>query len=955
MSGQRSRGRGGDRGGARGGAPRGGSFERGRGGGFDSTGGRGRGRGGSGAASGVQESLIFSPTDGVPTPSLEVAKAEDALILNRQGLSLEALSLKSASRMPLRPGYATQGDSIILRTNYFQVFPKPDLQLFTYHVDVAPEPNAARKWKRAFQLLISLAPFLVGVRPAVATDNRSMLVTLKKIDLGSEGSKECQVVYHEEEDDGPNPEKQTVYTFRITYTKALSVQELMDYLCSTDSMSRYDDKDSILQALNIAMSRKPSNSPGVAALTRANKFFPTAPILGRLGGGLVALRGYYASVRTSTLRLLVNVNAITASFYMEGPLAVMMREFCNSCKGNWPFQLHRFLKGVRVEVTHLKSKKGALKTKVLAGIAQKPPAANARQVSFMWDESKSQVTIEQYYLRKYNIRLSNPEAPIVNVGNAEHPCWMPAELCNVIPGQVARKKLSPEQTQEMIKVACRKPAANARLITGEGAHVLGLGSDHQDGPTLFGLKIQPQMLTVAGRILPAPTVNYATNRTVAPFSGSWNMINQKFVTGAAIKNWSYFKIQWADRDPLTTPLQQLMSEFKSMMGACGLRVEAPNPAPGFPVLKLNPADASSHFQSIDKWLGNVNNTSTKMLLVVLPARSQELYAHVKYLGDVRYGLHTVCSVASKLQSERGRPQYLANVALKWNLKQGGVNQQIPSNKLGILSSAKTMVVGIDVTHPSPGSREGAPSIAGVVASVDDKYAQWPAGIQCQEGRKEMVSQLEDMVLERLKLWQRKNKQALPQNILVYRDGVSEGQYGLVLEQESPALDRAIARIYPPKSPKPKVSIIIVGKRHHTRFYPTKEGDADRSGNPKNGTVVDRGITSERHWDFFLQAHTGLQGTARPAHYVVVQDQIGLGANGLEQLTHNLCYLFGRATKAVSICPPAYYADLVCERARFYLFDVFNDDSGSSTSSSVNRGLRWTSGVHPQLSESMFYI
>jgi len=64
-------------------------------------------------------------------------------------------------------------------------------------------------------------------------------------------------------------------------------------------------------------------------------------------------------------------------------------------------------------------------------------------------------------------------------------------------------------------------------------------------------------------------------------------------------------------------------------------------------------------------------------------------------------------------------RYLANLALEWNLKCGGVNQEIPSNKTGILLSLKTMVVGVDVTHPSPGSREGTPSIAGVVASIDE--------------------------------------------------------------------------------------------------------------------------------------------------------------------------------------------------------------------------------------------
>jgi eukaryotic translation initiation factor 2C len=222
-----------------------------------------------------------------------------------------------------------------------------------------------------------------------------------------------------------------------------------------------------------------------------------------------------------------------------------------------------------------------------------------------------------------------------------------------------------------------------------------------------------------------------------------------------------------------------------------------------------------------------------------------------------------------------------------------------------------MAVGIDVTHPSPGSSEDAPSVAAIVASVDKNLVQFLADIQINPSRKEPVENLVDMMKSRLQLWQRKNGN-LPENIIVYRDGVSEGQYNIVLDQELPKLREACKVLYPANSLQPKMTIIIVGKRHHTRFYPTKAADADeRSANTKNGTVVDRGVTEARLWDFFLQAHSSGLGTARPAHYVVILDEVfrqkkALGrfataADALEDLTHNMCYMHARATKAVSIC------------------------------------------------------
>ena len=35
-------------------------------------------------------------------------------------------------------------------------------------------------------------------------------------------------------------------------------------------------------------------------------------------------------------------------------------------------------------------------------------------------------------------------------------------------------------------------------------------------------------------------------------------------------------------------------------------------------------------------------------------------------------------------------------------------------------------------------------------------------------------------------------------------------------------------------------------------------------------------------------------------------------------THEFCYAYARATKGVSYCAPAYYADRLCDRGRAYL-------------------------------------
>ena len=47
-----------------------------------------------------------------------------------------------------------------------------------------------------------------------------------------------------------------------------------------------------------------------------------------------------------------------------------------------------------------------------------------------------------------------------------------------------------------------------------------------------------------------------------------------------------------------------------------------------------------------------------------------------------------------------------------------------------------------------------------------------------------------------------------------------------------------------------------------------------------GTVVDRSVTSLIDFDFYLQAHTGLQGFVCPTHYVVIYDEGSLTADAV---------------------------------------------------------------------------
>lgn len=332
------------------------------------------------------------------------------------------------------------------------------------------------------------------------------------------------------------------------------------------------------------------------------------------------------------------------------------------------------------------------------------------------------------------------------------------------------------------------------------------------------------MLAVTGMILRPPRLKYKTPLEVGK-PGVWNMskgvmFNQ---AGSIPSNVSgpvgclTITSPWRGTGPSTT---QFMAELGNSLRKYG--INWPNNEAHTMNINLRHTDQEND-GIFDFTFAQIKEKRWAFTIVVLPEYDAEVYSKVKYYADVKHGFHTLCVVPKLAKSNYSasseptlstHPSYLANLALKINLKLAGVNHQLEMSG-NTQAPSSIMYIGIDVTHPTgTESIAKAPSIAGVVANCDHTLGQWPASIRTQDHRVEIVQNLTDMVIERLKGW--KTQKFLPDKIVVYRDGVSESQYEQVLDTEFRAIKEAVD-IYYRGGPRPKVTIIIVGKRHHTRY------------------------------------------------------------------------------------------------------------------------------------------
>lgn len=144
---------------------------------------------------------------------------------------------------------------------------------------------------------------------------------------------------------------------------------------------------------------------------------------------------------------------------------------------------------------------------------------------------------------------------------------------------------------------------------------------------------------------------------------------------------------------------------------------------------------------------------------------------------------------------------------------------------------------------------------------------------------------------------------LPERIVVYRDGVSEGQIPHVYQVELKQVRDALVQV---SGTEPvKLTFIIVTKRVNSRFFLlTGPKDAD---NPLPGTIVDNTVTRKERYDFYLIAQSVRAGTVGPVNFNIIEDESGWKPHHHQQLAYKLCHLYYNWMGTIKVPAPCQYA------------------------------------------------
>ncbi|KAI8647337.1 Piwi domain-containing protein [Parasitella parasitica] len=830
-----------------------------------------------------------------------------------------------------RPGAGKSGQRVRVRANFFEVTSFPSQNIHHYDVTIDPPekpPALYRKVWKAFEDMDGQG-LLKGIKTIF--DGRKNVFSPKPLNLGEEQAKAFEINLQE---GVPNAKRPDIFKIRIKKAGEINMEELNLFLqgksaCTTNCLTA-------IMVLDVLVRQVPSS----LYTTVGRSFFPGTE-KSPLPNGAEVWQGYYQSVRPTIGKMMVNIDVSATAFHEAGSLPeivtkILGRRSLDELRRGIPdrelSKLEKILKVLKIQVVHRGERKIKYK------ITKLTPSPADRTV--FKDEAGNEQTVADYFAKQYNKRLNYPFLPCVVV---KKDIFLPMEVCEVIPAQRVTRKLNEKQTAEMIKFTCQKPNVRANKIKGAISHF------QYNNPYMqqFGMAVKPEMSVINARVLPTPKISYnekSQDATFTPEGGAWNLRGKKVAQGATLGSWSV--VNFAGNVPLPA-INRFIRELSQTFIDTGLNVVNRTP----PVIN---ADPTGNIDNTLKgaWLkaGNAAKANPQLIVCILPNTGVPLYAEIKRISDTIIGVPTQCLQSKHIND--AKKQYCANVCLKVNMKLGGMNLYLPPPHIPFIAQSPTIVLGADVTHPAPGDMN-RPSIAALAASMDARASRYSSAIRVQANRTEIIADLANMIKEVLKNFYQSCGQK-PQRILFYRDGVSEGQFKQVMDSEVAAIRAACASL--DKDYKPTLTFVVVQKRHHARFFPIEARDADRSGNCKPGTVIDSEIVHPFEFDFYLQSHAGLLGTSRPTHYHVLHDENKFTSDALQELTYNLCYIYGRATRAVSLVPAAYYADLIAARARFHRRgENWSDADATSESMDSDAQMASFAVVKPELQKVMYFM
>nr|XP_020025402.1 piwi-like protein 2 isoform X2 [Castor canadensis] len=344
--------------------------------------------------------------------------------------------------------------------------------------------------------------------------------------------------------------------------------------------------------------------------------------------------------------------------------------------------------------------------------------------------------------------------------------------------------------------------------------------------TRWGLCLQKDVHKIEGRVLPMERINLRNTSFITSQDLNWikEVTRDISILTVPMHFWALFYPKRA-----MDQARELVNMLEKVAGPIGIRMSPPA------WVELKDDRIETYVRTIQSMLGVEGKL--QMVVCIIMGTRDDLYGAIKKLCCVQ------SPVPSQVINVRtiGQPTRLRSVAQKILLQ---INCKLGGELWGVdIPLKQLMVIGMDVYHdPSRGMR----SVVGFVASINLTLTKWYSRVVFQMPHQEIVDSLKLCLVGSLKKYYEVNH-CLPEKIVMYRDGVSDGQLKTVANYEIPQLQKCFEAF---ENYQPKMVVFVVQKKISTNLYLAA---TEHFVTPSPGTVVDHTITS-CEWLTFKLCH-----------------------------------------------------------------------------------------------------
>ncbi|KAI3467297.1 hypothetical protein Pfo_023960 [Paulownia fortunei] len=563
-----------------------------------------------------------------------------------------------------------EGKAVTLLANHFLVQFDPSQRIFHYDVEIFPNPSkeVARMIKRKLveensAVLSGALPVYDGRRtiysPIEFQDDRLELYISLPICVGEPVLPSVELMN--------SPEKHQQHKiFRVN----IKLVSKFDGKVPSSYLNEGDDCTPLPQEYIHALDVVLRESPTEKCLAVGRSFYSSS--MGgakEIGGGAVALRGFFQSLRPTQQGLALNVDFSVTAFhesigvipYLQKRLDFMhdlSQKKTRSLTSEEKKEVEKALKNIRIFVCHRETMQRYRVYSLTGEVTEN-----------LWfpDRDGKNLRLVSYFKDHYEYDVQYRNLPCLQISRRK-PCYLPMELCVICEGQKFLGKLSDDQTVKILKMGCQRPRERKAIIDRVMEGPVGPTSGDQGKE--FKLQVSREMTQLTGRILQPPKLKlgnggHVKNLTPSRHDRQWNLLDSHVFEGTRVERWAI--ISFGGTPDQKSSIQKFINQLSQRCEQLGIFLHKNTVVS--PIFE--PMHVLGNAKLLESKLKKIHKAAFNnlQLLICVMERKHKGYADLKRIAETSIGIVSQCCLYSNL-GKLGS-QFLANLALKINAKVGG--------------------------------------------------------------------------------------------------------------------------------------------------------------------------------------------------------------------------------------------------------------------------------------------